>query len=107
MGNGRTSSKDSMLMSSPSLKNKNSGVGTAAAAGIAHLLKAQPDSDWRGMWKAAADAGLLGLTMPEKNKGRAASASEFVLEMMDFGRAVPDNGRQGKINGKLTRNEGA
>ncbi len=48
--------------------------------------------NWRDLWRGAASAGLLRLTMPSRYGGRGCTATAYVEAMRTLGRSLPDNG---------------
>ncbi|MBL4812922.1 MAG: acyl-CoA dehydrogenase family protein [Rhodobacteraceae bacterium] len=49
-------------------------------------------ADWRKLWQACADHGMLGLTMPARYGGAGYDCQTAIHILHEFGRGCPDNG---------------
>ncbi|KUJ78786.1 acyl-CoA dehydrogenase family protein [Ruegeria profundi] len=62
---------------------------------------AKDAADWRTLWRAAADAGVLALTVPEQFGGEGRSFLEAVQALHALGEGCRDNGMLLGLNGQL------
>ena len=63
-----------------------------ASVSPSELGAAQTSGDWRGLWREAAQSGLLKRFMPSGFGGDAETATDFTQTMLAFGKSCPDNG---------------
>lgn len=57
--------------------------------------------DWLDLWQAAADAGVLGLVLPERYGGQALSAVDAMKALHALGEGCRDTGMLLALNGQL------